>query len=420
MKYDVVIIGGGPAGIMAAGRAGELGARVLLLEKNERLGKKLLITGGGRCNITNNIIDPKLIAANFGPTGKFLISAFNKFGVKEIIDFFNNRGVTTKIEKDNQVFPISNRSAEVLQALTAYLKEGQAEIKLSAEVKKIITDKNKITKVILTSGQKIEADKFIIATGGKSYSITGSTGDAYAWLKKLGHTIIPPRPALVPIILKEKFIKKLEGLSLSQIQITLFNEQKKIISLNGDAIFTARGLSGPAILNLSRYINEKSISSDINSKASAANFSLSIDLFPEINREELTKKLQSLLTKNGNKLFRNVLGNLVPLKMADLLNELAKISPNKKANAINKDDQNKIIELLKSFELEIDCLDNYDKAIITAGGVDLKEIDPKTMRSKIISNLFLAGEILDLDGPTGGFNLQVCWSTGYVAGENTA
>ena len=409
MKYDVIVIGGGPAGMMAAGRAGELGARVLLLEKNQQLGRKLLITGGGRCNISNNIFNPKILADCFGDNGRFLISAFNKFGVKEIINFFNDHGVATKVEKDNQIFPVSNNANDALRALQNYLKESNVKIKFSSEVKKIVSAKNIITKIILQDGQELTADNFIMATGGKSYPATGATGDAYSWLKQLGHKIITPRPALTPIWLRENYGQQLEGLSLSQVRVVLIQNKKRIASLTGDIIFTSQGLSGPAIINISRHVK------DLQKQESF----LEIDFLPAINNEDLDKKLQLVFAANSNKLIKNILGTLVAPKLADLFVDLAQINQNKKSNGLTRDERHKIIKLLKSFELKIGGLGDFNKAIITAGGVDLKEIDPKSMRSKIISNLLVAGEILDIDGPTGGYNLQVCWSTGYVAGENS-
>lgn len=408
MRYDVIIIGGGPAGIIAAGRAGELGARVLLLEKNERLGVKLLITGGGRCNLTNYILDPKILASNFGPSGKFLISAFNKFGAKDIIDLLSDYNVPTKIKKNNQVFPLSNKATDVSQALKNYLKQSRVEIKLGSQVKKIITRQSNIAKIELADGQILTAANYIIATGGKSYPATGSTGDGFAWLKKLGHHIIPLRPSLVPIITKEKFIKQIEGVSLEQAKICLLADQKKIISFSGDLIFTSQGLSGPAILNLSRYVNG----------GQGKKQWLEIDFVPEISQDELDKKFQNILASNGNKQLKNILDIFIPQRLANTIINLIPINPEILGNAIDKEKRKKIIKLLKSFQLEIKGPDDYSRAMVTAGGIDLKEVDSKNMRSKIISNLFIAGEILDIDGPTGGFNLQACWSTGYVAGEN--
>jgi hypothetical protein len=424
MKYDIAIIGGGPAGIMAGIVAGQSGASVVLVEKNKTLGQKLLATGGGRCNITNHILDNRLLADSFRPNGKFLLSALSKFGVKETMDFFRKNEVKIKIEEDNRVFPQSDKSITILNALTDCLQRYKVDIKLNNTVKKIVKDKkkNSIDKIILGNNEEIIADKYIISTGGKSYPQTGSTGDGYLWLKDLGHTIVTPRPTLVPVILQEKFIKQLEGISLSQIKISLCQEKKKIASLTGDVIFTAQGISGPAVLNLSRYINEEN-KKEKEEKEEKENknkekLNIKIDLIPNINQEELDKKIQKLFSENGNKLLKNILETLFPAKLVGILCELIKIKSDKKANSITKNERQAIVQIIKSFELEIHHLEGFGKAIVTSGGVNLKEVNPKTMGSKIISNLYLAGEILDLDGPTGGFNLQVCWSTGYVAGES--
>lgn len=408
MKYNVAIIGGGPAGLMAAGRAGELADKVVLIEKNKQPGIKLLATGGGRCNFTNNLVDPKQLAARLGKNGKFLISALHKFGVKETLDFFVDGGVKIKIEKDNKVFPASNQAGDVLAALLENLKRNKVEILIGQEVRKIITSGRQITKIILANGQEIEANNYIIATGGKSYPQTGSTGDGYDWLKQLGHTIITPRPALAPFIVKESFIKQLEGLSLEQVKISLLEKNKKIGQEIGDIIFTGSGVSGPAVHNLSRLI----------SQAENKELTLDIDFFPELDHHQLEKKLQQIFNQNSNKEFKNSLTGFIRPKLIPVLGALARLKPGVKANAITREQRKSIVQLLKNFKLAIKALGGFDKAMITSGGVALNEVEPRTMRSKIISNLFICGEVLDLDGPTGGFNLQICWTTGYVAGEN--
>jgi predicted Rossmann fold flavoprotein len=410
MKYDVAIIGGGPAGMMAAIRAGELGARVILLEKTKRLGTKLLITGKGRCNITNQTDSDREMIEAFGKNGKFLFSALKKFGVADVIDFFESSGLKTKVERGNRVFPASDMSRDVLDVLIAALKKSKVEIKLDSAVKEIILKDNKIEKVLLFGGREIIADKYIIATGGKSYPGTGSTGDGYGWLDKVGHTITDLSPALVPIIIKEKIIAELEGLSLKNVEINLYQDGKKIDSRFGEAIFTANGMSGPIIIDMSgvvgRYLDNK--------------LKLSIDFKPALDYPTLDLRLQKDFTEQNKKAFKNSLNDLLPQKMIPVIIELSGIDPEKKAGAITRDERKKILHLLKEFILTIKSLGGFDHAIITAGGVATNEVDPKTMQSKIVSNLFLAGEILDLHGPTGGFNLQECWSTGYAAGEGAA
>jgi hypothetical protein len=410
MNYDVAIIGGGPAGMMAAIRAGELGARVILLEKTKRLGTKLLITGKGRCNITNQTDSDREMIEAFGKNGKFLFSALKKFGVADVIDFFENSGLKTKVERGNRVFPESDMSRDVLDVLIAALKKSKVEIKLDSAVKEIVLKDNKIEKVLLFGGREIIADKYIIATGGKSYPGTGSTGDGYGWLDKVGHTITELSPALVPIIIKEKIIKDLEGLSLKNVEISLYQDGKKIDSRFGEAIFTADGMSGPIIIDISGVVGAHW----------SGKLKLSIDFKPALDYPTLDLRLQKDFTEPYKKVFKNSLNDLLPQKMIPVIIELSGIDPEKKAGTITRDERKKILHLLKEFTLTVKSLGGFDHAIITAGGAATNEVDPKTMQSKIITNLFLAGEILDLHGPTGGFNLQECWSTGYAAGEGAA
>ncbi len=406
-KYDVAVIGGGPAGLMAAGRAGEIGIRSILVEKNQILGKKLLITGKGRCNLTNAKEDLNDFINQFGKNGKFFYSALFLFSPTETMDFFEKYGVKTKIERGNRVFPISDSSKQILEALMRYSKDFCHEIKLGAKVEKIIKKEKRIEKIILSNGEEIIAKNFILCSGGKSYSSTGSTGDGYKWLKDLGHKITPLFPSLVPIIVKEKIVKELEGLSLKNVEINLFQKGKKINSRFGEAIFTSDGLSGPIILDLSQEIEEK-----------FEDLKIKIDFKPALNYIQLDKRLQKDFMEANNKIFKNSLDKLLPQKLIPVIINLSEIDPEKRVNLITKQERKKILHLLKEFTLEIEKLGGYERAIITKGGVDLSEIEPKTMRSKIIDNLYLAGEILDLNGPTGGYNLQVCWSTGYLAGES--
>ncbi|MBU1176913.1 MAG: NAD(P)/FAD-dependent oxidoreductase [Patescibacteria group bacterium] len=409
-KYNLAVIGGGPAGMIAAGHAGKLGSRVILLEKNENLGVKLLLTGKGRCNITNAEEDLKKIVSVYGRNGKFLYSALNKFSNKSVISFFKGLGLKIKIERGGRVFPVSNNAQDVLDCLKKYLKDNNVETKFDSPVKKIIVknknNKKRIDKIILRNNKEIIADNFVFATGGKSYPRTGSTGDAYKWLKKMGHTVTKLKPALTPIIVKEKIVKKLEGLSLKNVEVSLW-EKCKLDSHFGEAIFTKNGLSGPIVLNLSEKISENE----------TKDLKIKIDFKPALDYPTLDKRIQRDFEGQKNKQFKNSLNKLLPKKLIPVIIELSEIKEDKQVNEVTRIERKKIVKLLKEFELSFKELVGFEKAIITSGGVDLKEVDSKTMKSKIIDNLYFAGEILDINGPTGGYNLQVAWSTGYLAGE---
>ncbi len=408
MIYDLAIIGGGPAGLMAASRASELGAKVIIIEKNRQPGIKLLLTGNGRCNITNRIEDHKILASQYGPNGKFLLSGFSKFDAENTIEYFENRGIKTKVENNNRVLPASDNARDVLTALLIDLKQHQVTIQTGVPVAKINTADQKISQLVLATGEEVVAKNYLIATGGKSYPLTGSTGDAYSWLQKMGHTINKPTAALTPIIIADKFVATLEGLSFKNVLLAVKQNTKVIAKEQGDIIFTSTGLSGPAIINLSRLIAAQPIH----------NTKLVLDLFPSQSEKELQTNLQTAWQEQPNKTIKNSLSILTSPKFIDLILSRVKIDPTKKVNSVTREERNSLVTALKFFMLNISRLEGFDKAVITKGGVKISEVNPKSMRSKLISNLYLAGEILDLDGPTGGFNLQICWTTGYVAGEN--
>ena len=408
--YDVVVIGGGPAGMIAAGRAAELGAKVILLEKNAKLGKKLLITGGGRCNITNAEFDIRKMVAKYGPKGKALFGSFSRFGVAESLEFFNSKNLETKIEAEKRAFPKSNKAQDVWQVLVHYMRKGNVKIVFDSPVLGLEHKANTITGVKTKSGV-VTGKNYILATGGKSRPETGSTGEGFEWMKNIGHSVSESDPALVPVTIKEQWLKDLSGLSFTNAKLSIIQDGKKVESRIGKLLFTHFGISGPLVLNMSKNIRELQLYAPVH---------LELDLFPELDVVALDKKVLEVLTAAFNKKIRNNLGELVPPKMIATILELTGIDPEKTCNAITKTERTKLVQQLKSFILTVTGFLGVEKAIVTSGGVSLKEIDFKTMQSKLYSNLFLAGDILDFDRPSGGFSLQICWTTGYLAGENSS
>lgn len=407
--YDLIVIGGGPAGMMAAISASRNGATVLLLEKNNKLGRKLLITGKGRCNITNAEFDNRELVKKYGDKGKFLFSGLSRFGTADTMELFESMGLKLKTERGQRVFPSSNKSQDVLDTLIDEMKKLEVVVKTRADVKKIIVENGSVQKISLTNGIEIVAKNYLIATGGVAYPSTGSDGRGYRWLRNSEHTIHEPEPALVPIQTKQKIVKQLEGLSLKNVEISLWQNDKKMDSRFGEAIFTYWGMSGPIILDLSKRAGEL---------LKKGKVKLKIDFKPALGFSKLENRIQRDLDEAKNKMFKNSLDQLMPKSLIPVIVNLTRIDPDKQVNSITKEERSILTHLLKEFELDISGLADFDRAIITNGGVDLKEIDPKTMKSKIIDNLYVAGEILDLDGPTGGFNLQICWTTGFVVGNN--
>jgi predicted Rossmann fold flavoprotein len=410
--YDLIIVGGGPAGLMAGNRASEKGASVLILEKNKKPGVKLLITGKGRCNITNNELDVRNFVNNFGPKGSFLFSSLSRFGVFEIMDFFEKRGLKLKIERGLRVFPKSDRASDVCDLLTTENEKNKSEIRTGVNVTKIVlgNDKKEIEKIISSEGEEFFAKNFLITTGGKSYPATGSDGSLYDEIKKMGHKMIKAKPSLVPVICSDEFVGELEGLSLKNVDISIWQNNKKIDERFGEALFTDRGMSGPIILDMSQAVG---LALEKKEKVE-----LQIDFKPALSFQELDLRIQKDFKENQNRNFKNSIDGLYPKKIIPLMIRLSGINPDKKVNEITKEERKGLVKLTKEFVLNVKKLDDFKKAIITSGGVDLSELDAKTCRSKIIGNLFFAGEILDLDGPTGGFNLQICWSTGYAVGDS--
>jgi len=408
--FDIAVIGGGPAGMIAAGRAAELGAKVVLMEKNEVLGKKLLLTGKGRCNFTHNELDIRKFTEKYGRNGRFLYRALAVFGVKEVIDFFESRGVKGKVEQGDRIFPENGNVQDILNVLLKYLSEGKVTILYNVEVINFKQEDRKISQVILRDRQIIAA-KFIICTGGKSYPQTGSTGDGYHWARQWGHTIIEPVPALNPIKIAEKWVKELQGLSLKNISLQLFQNGKKQDERFGEMLFTHFGVSGPIVMDLSK---------NIGTLLKRGAVKLILDLKPALDFKKLDQRIQRDLDKFKGRRFKNSLKGLLPLSMIPVMIRLSGIEPEKQVDYISREERNKLVHLFKELELSPTELLGFKWSVVTSGGIALKEVDPDTMCSKKIENLYFAGEILDLDGPSGGYNLQECWSTGYLAGESAA
>lgn len=406
--FDIAVIGGGPAGMIAAGRAAELGAKVVLIEKNEVLGKKLLLTGKGRCNFTHNEFDIRKFAEKYGRNGRFLYRALSVFGIKEVLDFFESRGVKGKVEQGDRIFPENGNVQDILKVLLKYLSEGKVTILYNVEVINFKQEDKKISQVILRDRQII-ADKFIICTGGKSYPQTGSTGDGYHWARQWGHTIIEPVPALNPIKIAEKWVKELQGLSLKNISLKLFQNGKKQDERFGEMLFTHFGVSGPIVMDLSK---------NIGTLLKRGPVKLILDLKPALDFKKLDQRIQRDLEKFKGRMFKNSLKELLPLSMIPVMIRLSGIEPEKQVDYLSREERIKLVHLLKELELSPTELLGFKWSVVTSGGIALKEVDPNTMCSKKIKNLYFAGEILDLDGPSGGYNLQECWSSGYLAGES--
>jgi predicted Rossmann fold flavoprotein len=405
-KYDVAIIGAGPAGMMAAIRASKNNTSVILLEKNSMPGVKLLMTGKERCNITNAETDIKKFTDQFGKNGKFLKNALYHFGVKETINFFHKNKLETKVERGNRIFPESNKAKDVQNLFLNLIAKKKIKLKTECNIKKIITTDGSIDKIIL-SDIEIKAAKYILATGGLSYPKTGSTGDGHKWAKQMGHKIIQTSPALTPIVVEEKWVEELDRLKIKNVQISVYQNNKKQDSRFGEAEFTTYGLNGPIILDISKSVG---------SLLKKGEVKLYIDFKPRLEFDVLDKRILRDFAKFSDKPIRTVLQELLPKQIIPTFLKLTDLDHNKKVNTISKEERKRLKVLLKELPLTPVKLLGFNKAVITTGGINLKEVDPKTMKSKIIDNLYFAGEILDLDGPTGGYNLQVCWSTGYLAG----
>lgn len=404
----VVVVGGGPAGMTAAIAAAENGHDVLLLEQNEKLGKKLYITGKGRCNITNACETEELFL-NVTKNAKFLYSAFYTYDNSRVMQFFEENGLALKTERGNRVFPVSDHSSDVIATLQKVLKEKGVKTCLNTKVVKILTDKEMVCGVCLENGDKIRLDALVIATGGFSYQSTGSTGDGYRFAKELGHNVTELSPALVPFCTKEDYVKELQGLSLKNVTVSVYRKNKKVYEDFGEMLFTHFGVSGPLIL---------SASSRIPGDIANEELFMEIDLKPALTKEQLDKRILRDFEESQNKQFKNAIPKLLPLKMIPVVIELSGIQPEKKVNEITKEERERLVMTIKHFPVTITGLRDFNEAIITRGGVSVKEINPSTMESKKIRHLYFAGEVMDVDAVTGGFNLQIAWSSGYLAGTS--
>ncbi len=407
--WDVVVVGGGPSGMMCAGRASERGAKVLLVEKNETLGKKLLITGGGRCNVTNAERDTRKFLEKFKENGKFLFSAFSQWGVTESLDFFQIKNMPTKVENELRVFPVSNSAQSVWDVLVEYMKQNKVTVLSNSPVIDFVKKEQKIVGVKLANKKIVYGKSIVIATGGTSRPETGSTGDAYKWLKNIKHTVVVPTPSLVPIVLKDAWIKKMAGITLSPVKMTLLQNDQKQNQTKGKILFTHIGASGPTILNMSKDIGELLKYGDLE---------ISLDILPHLDYGMLNATLQNIFKEHNKKKVQNSLSGLIPSAIVPIVLEMSGVNQETKCNSITREERLKLVETLKNIVLHVDSLLGTEKAIITSGGVTPLEVDFKTMQSRLFSNLYLIGDILNIDRPSGGYSLQLCWTTGYVAGNS--
>ena len=405
----VIVIGAGAAGMMAADSSALCGNKVTVFERNEKAGKKLFITGKGRCNITNDS-DVETILNNIITNRKFMYSAIYSFSNEDVKAFFEENGLHLKVERGNRIFPVSDKSSDVINTLKKALRNENVEIEYNILVKDLVVENNTVKGVVLKDGRKVYADKVIMATGGMSYPVTGSDGKGFDILRKYGHTITDLSPALVPMNVKEEFAKELQGLSLKNVDISFYRnevDKKPVYEEFGEMLFTHFGISGPIVLSGSsvagKYLKE-------------GNLIARIDLKPALSKEQLDDRILREFTNGINKDIVNVMDNLLPKKLILVMLDYCEIESHKKVNSISKEERNRMVEAFKGLKLTITSLRSFNEAIITQGGIKVKEVDPGTMESKIISNLYLAGEMLDVDALTGGYNLQIAWSTGRLAG----
>jgi predicted Rossmann fold flavoprotein len=408
-KFDVIVIGGGASGMMSAGRAAERGLKVLLLEKNKQLGQKLAISGGGRCNITNAEENEHLLLSHYGAAEKFLYSPFVQFGPDDTFHFFTMRGLPLMVQAGKRAFPKTERATDVVKVLEEYLKKGEVEVRTKVSVQGFVHDATEITGVKVNK-EVLIADSYILATGGKSRPETGSTGDGFKWLVDLGHKVQEPTPTIVPLAVRDAWIKSLAGISLDDVKITFFVEGEKKLVLKGRVLCTHFGLSGPLILNAAGKVADL---------LHAGPVTAAIDLFPTKDLGTLDTFMTGTFDSNKNKVLKNVFRHIVSSGTAQAILSLAtSIDPEKKVHSVSKIERKALVHLLKALPVTITGLMGYERAVVADGGVALSEIDAKTMRSRRFENLFVTGDLLHVSRPSGGYSLQLCWTTGWVAGSS--
>lgn len=407
--YDVIVIGGGASGMMAAGRAAARGRRVLLLEKNRQLGAKLAISGGGRCNITNAEYDVRALLGHYGDAEQALYSPFSQFGVAETFSFFEELGLPLVVQTRKRAFPKTERASDVVATLTRYLRRGKVTVVTDAKVTRIAHEGDRVTGVA-ASGVTYTADSYILATGGRSHPETGSTGDGFRWLQKLGHEVKEPTPTIVPLAVADAWVHALAGVSVSFMKLTFFAGGKKQFAKKGKLLFTHFGLSGPLVLNAAGAVGDLLHQGEVTA---------TVDLFPDTDHGALEAKVLKALDANKNKMLKNVFSDIAPRGMSEAVLSLApEVNPEGPAHSLTREERKRLVSLLKALPVTVTGLMGYDRAVVADGGVPLQEIDTKTMRSRLLVNLFVTGDLLHIRRPSGGYSLQLCWTTGFVAGSN--
>lgn len=407
--YDVVVIGGGPAGMMAAAKASAGGKSVVLLEKNKRLGKKLSISGGGRCNVTNNKPVVREMLSSYKDSGKYLFSTFMQHGVKETVEWFAQRSVSVVEENEGRLFPSTLKAETICQAMEAEVESVGVEVRRGTAVKSIMYQSDAHGFLVKTNGGDVEAVSCVVATGGTSHPETGSTGEGFTWLASLGHTIIKSNMALVPLVARDSWIAKLAGITLPSVKITIMEDLKKHSAQAGKLLFTHVGVTGPTILNMSKTIGDLLTYSDV---------TLKVDLLPELDAGQAKARLQELLTEASNKKIKNIISELVPTALGGVVLDIVNIDAETPGHSVSTKERKQLLTVLKAFPIEIKELLGPEKAVVSDGGLKLEEVDFKTMESRIVPGLFLVGDVLNINRPSGGYSLQLCWSTGYVAGSH--